>query len=394
MKHHSSIKKAGALYAIGIISFFSALHLSIPSYFNSSFLSTFTDEKTVGLIYLIISLVTILGLLAMHSVLHKIGNLRTSLALIIIQIAVFYGIVNSTSPSIIIFLFIIGMSVISLIGLTIDIFLQKSTDIGHTGSVRGFVMTAINMAWILGPLIGGMLITEGNTMGSYRGIYVVGFLLLFPLLYLVYKNFNKFKDSHYIKISARETFIRILKNKDISKIFIVNIVLQTFYAWMTVYTPIYLHNTLHFEWSEISIIFTIMLIPFVLVELPLGKLADKKWGEKELMAIGFTIIGVSTCALVFFDFKNLIVWALMLFITRIGAATAEVMIETYFFKKIDGRDPEILSMFRITRPLSYFTAPLITTIGLVYTTDSYLFVILGIICLLTLYPISSIRDTN
>ena len=390
MKHHHSIKKASTLYGISVIAFFVALHLSIPSYFNSSFLSDITDAKTVGLIYLIVSLTTIVGLLSMNNILHRFGNLNTSLALILIQIFIFYGLITSKSPDVIVLLFILGTSIISLIGLTIDIFLQKSTDLGHTGGIRGMVMTATNSAWILGPLLGGMLIDGSN----YKGIYIAGFALLFPLLYLVQRNFNSFKDSHYVQVSARQTISRVLKDRDISRIFIINIILQTFYAWMVVYTPMYLHDVIKFDWSEISVIFTIMLIPFVLVELPLGKLADKKWGEKEILAIGFTIMGISTGALIFFDFKSLIVWAIMLFITRIGAATAEIMIETYFFKKIDGRDPEILSIFRITRPFSYFIAPVITTIGLAYTDQSNLFIILGTICLLTLYPILTLKDTN
>lgn len=390
MRHSSSIRKPSMLYAIGIVGFFSALHMSLPNYFNSSYLATFTDEKTISLIYLLISVVTIFGLLLINTVLRKFGNLRTSILLILAQIAVFYGLIVSDTPRTTIILFILGMSIISIISLTIDIFLQKTTDIGHTGAIRGFYMTAVNTAWILGPLIGGSLIVENN----YKGVYVGAFALLFPLLYLVHKNYHTFKDSHYIKLSARETFVRVLKNRDISKIFIINIILQTFYAWMTVYTPLYLHNTLGFDWSEISVMFTIMLVPFVIIEIPLGKLADKKFGEKEILALGFIIMSLSTMALTFFPVKNFLVWAILLFMTRIGAAAAEIMIETYFFKKVDGKDPEMLSMFRITRPSSFFIAPIITTIGLVYVSESYLFMILGIICLTMLYPILRLRDTK
>ena len=326
----------------------------------------------------------------MNTILPKIGNLRTSLLLIIIQIAVFYGIITSSSASSLIPLFILGMSIINMIALTFDIFLQKNTSIGHTGSVRGIYMTSINVAWVLGPMLGGMLIVGNN----YNGVYIAAFALLFPLLYLVYKNFSNFHDAHYVKISTRDAFIKIIRNNNISKIFFINIVLQTFYAWMVVYTPIYLHTVIGFNWQEISFMFTIMLIPFILIEIPLGKLADRKWGEKEMMAMGFVIMSLSTLALALFTVKSVIIWTIMLFITRIGAATAEIMIETYFFKKVDGHDPEILSMFRITRPASYFIAPLITAIGLMYTTDRYLFVILGMICLITLYPILKIRDTN
>jgi len=394
MKHRSGIKAANALYGVCIISFLTGIHISLPAYFNSSFLSSFIDERSISLVYLIISMVTIVGLLAMDSVLKKIGNFRASIALILLQIVVFYYLINAADANIVVALFIIAMSTISLVGFTIDIFIQKNTEVTHTGSVRGLIMTATNAAWILGPLLAGILITTTESVENYKGIYIATFALLLPLLYMVYKNFNNFKDPKYVKLSARQTIIRILKDRDISKIFLSNIVLQSFYAWMTVYIPIYLHNTIGFEWKEISIILTIMLIPFVLVDIPLGKLADKKWGEKELMITGFVILGVSTACLTLLEVRSLIAWAIILFITRIGAATAEIMIETYFFKKIDGRDPEVLSMFRITRPLSYFVAPIITTIALVYTTEQYLFLVFGIICLLIIYPISTIRDTN
>ncbi len=390
MRHSEGIKKSAALYSLAIIGFLSALHIALPAYYNSSFLSQYIDEKSIGLIYFIISIVTILGFLSINVLLKKIGNLRTSLIFIILQIVIFFGIINSDSDKTLIPLFILGLSMINMIIFTFDIFLQKNTEIGHTGTIRGVYMTAINAAWIFGPMLGGFLLVGEN----YKNIYIASFALLFPLLYLVYKNFNKFHDSKYEKISIGETLIRIIKNKDISKIFIVNIVLQTFYAWMTVYAPLYLHNHIGFNWQEISIILTIMLIPFVIIELPLGKLADKKWGEKEMMILGFLIMGISTISLVLFTDKNIFIWAILLFITRIGAAAAEMMIETYFFKKIDGRDPEMLSMFRTTRPASYFVAPLITTVGLVYVDEKYLFAILGIIVLLTIYPIFMIRDTK
>ncbi len=395
MQHHSSIKSRNILYGISIISFFSALHLAIPNYFNSSVLATFLDEKMISLVYLAISAVTIAGLLLMNTILNRFGNLRTSLALILIQMFVFYRLTVVTDPASILPLFIIGMSMISLIIFTIDIFIQKNTEVEHTGSVRGLTMTATNTAWVIGPLVGGMLVVAGgDSIESYRGVYIAGFALLLPLLYLIYRNFHNFKDPKYIHVSAIQTVSRVLKDRDISRIFVINIVLQTFYVWMTIYFPIYLHNVMYFNWGDISLIFTIMLIPFVILDIPLGKLADMKWGEKEMMAVGFAILGISTASLVLLDSPNILLWSSLLFVTRIGAATVEIMIETYFFKKVDGKDPEVLSIFRITRSLSFFIAPLVVTLSLVYVTEKYLFVVFGVICLLTLYPILTIKDTN
>jgi MFS family permease len=326
----------------------------------------------------------------MHSILRRFGNYKTAMVLISVQILVFYGIIFSKSATAIIPLFILALVVVNLIGFTLDIFLEKSSDADHVGAIRGNYMTVTNSAWVLGPLLGGMLIL-GN---DYKGIYVAAFGLLFPLLYLIKKNFSRFVDPIYPKITFRETILSVVKNKDISRLWIINISLQVFYAWMTVYTPIYLSKNLGFDWDQIGIIFTIMLIPFVIVQIPLGKLADKKFGEKEIMAIGYIIMGISTAALAFCTSKNVALWAIILFITRLGAAAVEIMIETYFFKKVDQKDSEILGAFRVTRPLSFFIAPLLTIIGLVFVPESYLFVLLGALCLLTVIPIARIKDTR
>jgi MFS family permease len=383
------MKKSSALYTISVLSFFLSLHIALPTYFNSSFLTTLVSDSSLSLIYSIQALVTIVGLLSMHNILRRFGNYKTAMGLIVLQVFVFYGIVNFTSAGVVIPLFILALSIVNLIGFTFDIFLEENTDVDNTGSIRGRYMTVTNSAWILGPLLGGMLIAGI----SYRNVYIAAFALLFPLVYIVHKNFYNFVDPHYPKISLTKTLSDIFKNHDISKLMIINTILQVFYAWMTIYTPIYLNKVIGFTWGEIGIIFTIMLIPFVLVETPLGKLADKRLGEKEIMAAGYIIMGVTTILLSFVVEKNIAMWAMILFITRIGAAAAEIMIETYFFKKVDRKDSEILGVFRVTRPMAYLIAPLITSVGLLFTSDPYLFAILGGLCLATLIPISMIRDT-
>ena len=387
--HRSTSRKTSTLYTISIIGFFATLHTALPSYFNSSFLSTLTEAKNVSFLYALVALVSIVGLLSMNTILKRWGNYATSLTLIIVQMAIFAGIIFADSIYVVAPLFVAALSIMTLIGFTLDIFLEKDTDVSHTGGIRGTYMTTLNAAWILSPLMGGALIASN----LYANIYLAGLAFLFPLAYLVHKNFSKFVDPAYPDVSVRSTFQNVIRNADLVKIFLINIVLQTFFAWMTVYTPLYM-SKIGFSWYEISIIFTIMLLPFVLLELPLGKLADKKWGEKEMLAIGFIIMGVTTCVFTFFPYKSFLLWAFLLFMTRVGAAMAEMMIETYFFKKVDKNDSEMLGMFRVTRPISFFVAPLITLIGLIYVEESQLFVILGILCMITLFPIMRLRDTN
>jgi MFS family permease len=112
------------------------------------------------------------------------------------------------------------------------------------------------------------------------------------------------------------------------------------------------------------------------------------------MSIGFLILGISTIGLAYISDKNLILWTSILFITRIGAATVEMMIETYFFKKVPEKDLDVLGFFRMTRPTAYIIAPLIATIALGTVGHQAMFIILGVICLCGLYFSLTIRDTN
>ena len=151
-------------------------------------------------------------------------------------------------------------------------------------------------------------------------------LLVYALFILFLRDF---KDPTYKEISVWKTIKLFMRNKHISKIYLINLILKFFYAWMIIYTPLYLHEYLGFAWNEIGIIFSIMLIPFVILDFPLGKLSDKI-GEKKMLLIGFCIISIATLVIPFIETKTLWLWALVLLLTRIGATTIETMSESYF----------------------------------------------------------------
>jgi MFS family permease len=240
-------------------------------------------------------------------------------------------------------------------------------------------------------MLAGALL-DGTT--NYRLVYIGGLILIVPFAYLIKKNFSKFKDPHYSHATVKATAHKVFHSRDLKKIFTANIILQSFYAWMVIYTPIYLYKYVGFGWDDIGLMFTIMLLPFVLVDYPLGKLADKKFGEAEIMSIGFFILGLSTIGLAYITGKNIVLWTSILFITRVGAATVEMMIETYFFKKVPEKDLDVLGFFRMTRPAAYIIAPLIATITLSTVGHQAMFIILGVMCLCGLYFSLTIRDTN
>ena len=383
------IPRSHVIYTIAIIGFIYTLHLVIPMYSNSSFLSLFVDEQTVGLIYMTASALSILGFLIAPYIIRRFGNYVTALSFVCIQIVLFIGLVSSHSSDVIVFLFILQYAMVYLIGLTLDIFLEGYTNVAEVGSVRGLYNATLNASWVIAPLLGTLLI---DTTENYHNTYIAGLMMLFPLLYLIHRNLPRFKDPRYSHTSPWQLIKHISRNKNWVRLFSANLILQTFYAWMTIYSVIYLNKTMGFSWYEIGIIIVVMLIPFPLVQYPLGKLSDTRYSIKSIMTMGLALMGISTIFLSFITVQSVVVWALALMVTRIGAAAAEIMMETYFFKTVSPKDSAVLGAFRITRPLSYFVAPAVTTIGLLFVSDRYLFVVVGILSLVAVYPALRIND--
>ncbi len=385
--HHPNSKP---LYAICLLGFIFTMHLALPVYISSTFLSGFANESVVGLIYTLSSILTILGLVYFSQILRKIGNYRTALTFIILQILALTGLAISNSLALVAPLFILSITLGNLIVLNIDVFIEHDTTSKNVGSVRGMYLTIINIAWILSPMLAGVLLDGTN---EYWKVYGTAVLLLLPALLILRSNFNKFNDPTYLEVPARTTLHKIWIDPNLYRIFMANIILNLFYAWMVIYTPIYLNKYIGFDWEVIGFIFTIMLIPFVLLDMPLGRLADRKYGEKEMMSIGFVIMAISTGIMSMVDGGGAWLWALVLFTTRVGSSIIEIMIETYFFKKVGEKDANMLSMFRSTRSMAYIIAPAVFSLSLWFVDYRYTFIILGVISLYGLRYSLTIKDT-
>ena len=167
-----------------------------------------------------------------------------------------------------------------------------------------------------------------------------------------------------------------------------------FFSWMVIYIPLHLARTVGFEWDRIGIILSIALLPYILLEYPLGHLADTRFGEKEIMTVGFILIGLFTLPLGLIASVSFFFWAFFLFATRIGASMVEIMTETYFFKKIDVTNSDFLSVFRMAEPLAYVVAPLAASLLLVFVPTQYLFAILGLVMIAGVALTLPLADTR
>ncbi|MEA2112392.1 MAG: MFS transporter [Patescibacteria group bacterium] len=375
-----------------ILSFIIALQAAIPAYINSSFIEQYlSSEKLTGLLYTIASILTVAGLLLIPIFLKKIGNFTATLFISLLSGIALLILTFSHSLHFVLSSFIIYLILSSIIFFNLDIFLEQQSDDEHTGNIRGIHLSIINVAWVISPLIASLLLTNGD----YWKIYLTASFLSVPFVFLLMLGgVRKFKDPSYKTPPFLRTFKKIKERKNVYKIFMVRFLLNFFYAWMVIYTPLYLHKYIGFDWQTIGIIFTIMLLPFILFELPLGNLADKKYGEKEILNTGIIIMALSTIMLSFLSTSTFWVWAIILFMTRAGASAIEIASESYFFKHVDAKEADIISFFRITSPLAYSLAPLAAFIILYFISFNLIFIVLGITILFGLRYGLTIKDTK
>ena len=372
------------------ISFIFSIQYALVVYINSSFLELSAGEKIVSLIFTIASLLSILILLEMPRVLNRFGNYKTTIFFVLLN-ALALILLGTGKSSYIIFTFFVIYTVTNYcLILTRDVFIENYTLEGKVGRTRGLFLTIINLALVLAPSIAVFIITKT----SYVGVYIVAGLFTLSSLFFIIPPLKNFKDPTYKRISVRETLKKISGDINLKRIYFTEFLLCFFYAWMIIYSPIYLHQYMNFSWESIGIIFTIMLIPFVLVDYPLGRLSDKI-GERKILAFGFFVVSFSTIIIFFIKTQNIFVWALVLFITRIGAAIIEVMDESYFFKKIHSSDAGLISFFRNMYPLAFVVAPLLAIPVLLCVPHfKYLFLILGAIMLSGFFVTLRLRDVK
>jgi len=382
--------KNGLLAIIYSAGFLFAFHLALLTYIESSFLATFIQERFVGTIYTIAAVITITILSNISKILDKLGNYVTFNTLLILEIGLLLSLVFVHNPILTIISFILHLSIITVMVFNLDIFLESNSSNESTGGTRGIYLTFYNAAWVIPPLIAGLVLTNGD----YWKIFILASAFVLPVILILHSKFDDFIDPKYDKVPFWGTLKEIWHKRDIFRIFMSNFMLNFFFSWMVIYTPLYLHNHIGLDWGQIGIIFTVMLLPFVILEIPLGKLADLRWGEKELLVIGFVIMAVSTASLSFINSPSVWLWALILFLTRTGASIVLAMNETYFFKQINASNANIIGFFRNARPLAYIVSPIIATALLSFLEFRFLFLVLGFLMLWSLRYIYELKDTK
>ena len=356
----------------------------IADYFREAFGST-----NVSVFYFISYSIALIGILNMHKIIKRLGKSTAILFFLFLQVCSLTFLIF-TKPS------IIGVSLLMayiissyLAWVMMDIIVEDYSEDKKSGRIRGVHLTILNIGFLIGPFISTQILGKFG----FNGLFFISMLISMFMFIVAILGMRGVNQRFGQDLTILDLVKKIFVNRDVVRIYGVSLALEFFFALMIIYTSLHLLE-LGMSWSKIGIIFTIMLVPFVIFGYPAGFLADKKFGEKEMIIFGLILMAISSGSIFFISSTSLWVWSLVLFATRIGATIIETLRDSYFYKKIDGRDVDVISFFRTTPSVAYILATMISAFALIFFPLKSIFLIISFSALLALFPAVKLVDNK
>lgn len=378
-------------YALSVIFIFHGL---IVSYSNSSYLEKFTSPEMVGLLYTIGSALSVLLFLFITKVLRRIGNVQMVLWLSAFELLSLVLMGLAFDPATTIIAFVLFILINPLIYLSIDIFAESliGEDEGATGARRGLTLSLMSLASTAGPFSVALLVGADDSK-LYQTYYLAATVLLIFMAFIS-THFHAFADPDYHDVKLLEALRSFWRKPNQRYVFLAHFILQIFFAWTIIYIPLYLVSELGLGWGAVGSIIGVSLLAYVIFEYPVGLIADRYIGEKEMMALGFFILAVSVSWISFMTSATVIAWMVLMFINRIGASLVEATTEVYFFKQIGGTDAKVMGFFRLTRPLALMVGSLLGSVALLYLPFNLIFIVLALLMVVGIGFTLALEDTR
>ncbi len=378
------------IYLIAVVYMY---HSMLVSYSSSTYLEGFVSAGSIGLIYSGASVLSVIVFLFLPALLNRFGNVVMTLMLMGGSLVTLGLLGLGYGTTLTVASFVIFMTLSPLIYLNIDIFSETliGNHEGKTGHKRGLALALMSGIALLAPLTISLLVDGGHNLAQ---LYALSAIVGVFFMMIIVGIFRQFCDPLYEQLQLKRVFLLAWRNRNIRTVMASHFLLQLFFTWSMIYIPLYLATVVQLSWTSIGFILAAGLFGYLVCEYPIGILADSYWGEKEMMAIGFLILSLSVAGISAFPYGVVWGWMLLMFITRIGASLVEVTTETYFFKKVAGEDAQLMSLFRLLRPLATIFGALLGSLALMVLPFQLIFLVFAFVLSIGIFITDYLVDTK
>lgn len=367
MQRYLSLRVQTALY---LCVFFLGLHHVFVFFTNASIMKDILNFSTANILsfYGISSIFGICMYLTLsrssRQQTHTKGRIYTAVYLEMLCLAIMYLATATTvfdsSLSIYIYVttFVVHHVITPYILFNLDKLFEDYTHIQDRGKGRGIYLTVWNIPFVVVPLMLSSLNTQTLPI-----TYAVAFVLLFPFLLFMYSYIqNPIDERDAEPVAPLIPLFQKIKNFWADKLdrrsFITQSSLHLYYGTTGILLPIYLRHYFHFEWTHIGMLLAVITAPFVLVQIPFGKLEDRLHNDKQIFFWGIFIAFCFTVTALLVPptletNTSFLLLTTFLFLSRIGCSMIEISSESMFYKHVTERDEFALLAFRAGRLVPY-----------------------------------------
>ncbi|HNT30614.1 MAG TPA: MFS transporter [bacterium] len=333
-----------AVELLMVLGFLMSLHETLFTPVNGEYLrGIVVHDSSVALIEGVIKLaILIIDLFAVHIIL-RVGKVRllTSLFALLGLVDLLFLLLPQSYIVMPNYFFYFASYSLGWICLTLLIKRYSRMEQIHTN--EGKIYLGSNIGWLIGPALGGLI----TSSFGYNGLFAVMAGLATVSFLIMLQQRHAFDQTVPSRISGtirlKEDLQTFFSLPEFKKRYLTNIALFSYYATMGIYFPIYLlHNG--FSFSQVGLCVSIGILPFILLPLPLGKLADAAGKETVFFITGFLMISLSLGLLtVSQDFTWLVLFNLM---GATGSALVESLNQSLFLKKVHNHKTAMQSIFQ------------------------------------------------
>ena len=210
-----STSRLAVLFGLGSLL---AVSSALPAYAQSNFLGQYIDLQTIGYIFIIANIISVVAILFFPKLIKHITNYFSGLLIMAIYGLSLLGMSLSSSAILAITSIVIFIVSSNLIWINMDLLIESFSKNQSTGRTRAIYFTFINAGWILSPLASSLLIG----LGGYTLIFLVAAFLVIPCFLILLHYAKDFKHKiNYDHKSLWPVSLRIWHDKNRRNIFFI-----------------------------------------------------------------------------------------------------------------------------------------------------------------------------
>src|SRR3989344_5286164 len=234
---------------IYIFVFFLALAEAFLFSVNSPYIASIISGELVGVVYSMASIVAIILLGVLPFFIRRAGPGEILVALLLTGALAAFIVAQGggtwTLGALVIFL-----ALPQVAPAVSDIFIESSSKSGERGKVIGSEFSFMNLAFVIAPVIGGFVITKFG----FSTLYAIAGATFILALLLSLRFSSQITPARLHTGNIWKGLVLAWRKKDLRFVLLTQFLLQFFFSWMVIYTPLYLISKFALGYEALGVI--------------------------------------------------------------------------------------------------------------------------------------------